>query len=308
MHMHDNYNFILYYRIHNNWKSPPWFYKRFRKFRFYDFSKCKVQDHSRRCGDDNGKFSGLFSEINRLKECYAAETFSIENCILLRNYPPFTCRNPMKSFLSLSLSHSLRTGDLVTVRIVGPTIFGVRHGLETLQQLMTPDACEAGMLLIKSARIEDRPVYRHRGILLDTARNFISIPVIKRTIDGMGSTKFNVFHWHISDSHSFPMEIPSMPQFTIYGAYGANFTYSPNDVGDIIWYAKLRGIRVLIELDGPSHAGNGWNWGPEYGIGDLTVCVDKQPWRKYCIQPPCGIYRVYRLYKLYRPPIYPIYL
>lgn len=180
------------------------------------------------------------------------------------------------------------TGDLVTVRIIGTTIFGVRHGLETLQQLMTSDVCEAGLLLVKSARIEDRPVYRHRGLLLDTARNFISISAIKRTIDGMGSSKFNVFHWHISDSHSFPMEIPTMPQFTIFGAYGSNLTYSPNDIGDIIWYAKLRGIRVIIEIDAPSHAGHGWNWGPEYGIGDLAVCIDKQPWRKYCIQPPCG--------------------
>lgn len=175
----------------------------------------------------------------------------------------------------------------MTVRIVAPTVFGIRHGLETLHHLTTPDICEAGLLLIKSARIEDRPAYRHRGILLDTARNFISIPAIKRTIDGMGASKFNVFHWHISDTQSFPMEIPSMPQFTIYGAY-SNLTYSPNDVGDIVWYAKLRGIRVIMEIDAPSHAGNGWNWGPEYGIGDLAVCVNQQPWRKSCIQPPCG--------------------
>lgn len=34
--------------------------------------------------------------------------------------------------------------------------------------------------------------------------------------------------------------------------------------------------------------GNGWNWGPKYGLGDLAVCVNQQPWRSYCIQPPCG--------------------
>ena len=34
--------------------------------------------------------------------------------------------------------------------------------------------------------------------------------------------------------------------------------------------------------------GNGWQWGPEFGYGDLAVCIDKQPWRQFCIQPPCG--------------------
>lgn len=103
---------------------------------------------------------------------------------------------------------------------------------------------------------------------------------------GMGSSKMNAFHWHVSDSQSFPMEIPTMPQFTAYGAYGPNYTYSPDTVRDIIRYAKLRGIRVIIEIDTPSHVG--WDWGPRYSLGDLAVCVNMQPWRNYCIQPPCG--------------------
>ena len=31
----------------------------------------------------------------------------------------------------------------------------------------------------------------------------------------------NVFHWHISDSQSFPLELPSLPEFSRYGAYSA---------------------------------------------------------------------------------------
>lgn len=176
----------------------------------------------------------------------------------------------------------------MTVRIGGVTIFGIRHGLETLAQLMTSDVCDVGLVLVKSARIEDRPKYRHRGLLLDTSRNFFPSLAIKRTLDGMSASKMNVFHWHITDSHSFPLEIPTMPQFTIYGAYGLNYTYSPNVIHEIIQYAKLRGIRVIIEIDTPSHAGNGWNWGPRFGLGNLAVCVNVQPWRSYCIQPPCG--------------------
>lgn len=43
-----------------------------------------------------------------------------------------------------------------------------------------------------------------------------------------------------------------------------------------------------MEIDAPSHAGNGWQWGPSAGLGNLAVCVNKNPWRQYCIQPPCG--------------------
>lgn len=61
-----------------------------------------------------------------------------------------------------------------------------------------------------------------------------------------------------------------------------------SDVRHIIKYARHRGVRVIIEIDAPSHAGNGWQWGPTYNLGNLSVCVNQQPWRSFCIQPPCG--------------------
>lgn len=64
--------------------------------------------------------------------------------------------------------------------------------------------------------------------------------------------------------------------------------YSSHEIAQIIEYAKLRGIRVIIEIDAPAHSGNGWQWGEQAGLGKLAVCVNQQPWRNYCIQPPCG--------------------
>ena len=43
-----------------------------------------------------------------------------------------------------------------------------------------------------------------------------------------------------------------------------------------------------MEIDSPAHAGNGWQWGEKNGLGKLAVCINKTPWRTYCIQPPCG--------------------
>lgn len=198
------------------------------------------------------------------------------------------------TILSWEINESYRLdivsrGNQVSVQIDADTVFGLRHGLETLNQLIAADTSESGgLLIVASARIEDAPIYRHRGLLIDTARNFIPIVDLERTLDGMGASKLNVFHWHITDAQSFPLEIPSQPQMTRFGAYSAKEIYSADDVKRIIEYAKLRGVRVIVEIDAPAHAGNGWNWGRLYGHGDLAVCVNQQPWRQFCIQPPCG--------------------
>lgn len=175
----------------------------------------------------------------------------------------------------------------VFVDIKANTIFGARHSIETLSQLITANV-ESGLAVVSGAQISDKPIFQHRGLLLDTARNYIPVRNIRTTLDGMATSKLNVFHWHATDTHSFPIEIPRVPQLQRLGAYSQNLVYSKNDILKIIKYAHLRGIRVLIELDAPSHAGNGWQFGPTAGLGNLAVCINKQPWRKFCIQSPCG--------------------
>ncbi|KAL3275102.1 hypothetical protein HHI36_019873 [Cryptolaemus montrouzieri] len=179
----------------------------------------------------------------------------------------------------------------VDVNITAPNIFGARHALESFSQLMTPypESDKASCLaLVKGIEIIDKPVYSHRGLLLDTSRNFLSIDTIKHHINAMSASKMNFLHWHITDSHSFPMESPRVPNMTIFGAYTRSNIYKYEDIQALIQYAYYRGVRVVLELDAPSHAGYGWQWGPAAGMGNLTVCLNYQPWRKSCIQPPCG--------------------
>lgn len=142
--------------------------------------------------------------------------------------------------------------------------------------------------MLKGATIQDTPTFPYRGLMLDTSRNFISVPHLKKVLTGMASNKLNVFHWHISDSQSFPLSVPSIPQLAKYGSYGPDYVYTPDDVKEIVDFARVRGIRVYIEIDAPAHAGNGWTWGPEEGLGDLAVCVNERPWSVYCGEPPCG--------------------
>ena len=62
------------------------------------------------------------------------------------------------------------------------TYFGIRHGLETLSQLITFDAdnsLEEDLHMPSSVTIKDEPMYPYRGLLLDTSRNYFSIDSIK---------------------------------------------------------------------------------------------------------------------------------
>lgn len=51
------------------------------------------------------------------------------------------------------------------------------------------------------------------------------------------------------------------PIFARYGAYSESEIYTTEEIKELIQYAQVRGIRVVIEIDAPAHAGNGWQWG-----------------------------------------------
>ncbi|XP_037295010.1 probable beta-hexosaminidase fdl isoform X2 [Manduca sexta] len=180
------------------------------------------------------------------------------------------------------------TGNSLTVDITAHSFCGARHGFETLSQLVWLDPYAGSLLILEAATVVDAPRFSFRGLLLDTARNFFPVGEILRTIDAMAACKLNTFHWHVSDSQSFPLRLNSAPQLAQHGAYGPGAVYTPDDVRGIVHHARLRGIRVLIEVDAPAHVGRAWSWGPTAGLGHLAHCVEAEPWSAYCGEPPCG--------------------
>lgn len=98
----------------------------------------------------------------------------------------------------------------------------------------------------------------------------------------MALTKLNTFHWHITDSHSFPLVLASHPEFARLGAYTADQVYTAEQIASVLDYAYVRGVRVLPEFDAPAHVGEGWQ------RTNLTVCFNQQPWDAFCVEPPCG--------------------
>jgi len=155
-------------------------------------------------------------------------------------------------------------GKSLEAKITAKSYFGARHGLETLSQLIWWDEAagkQGSLRVLTRAFIEDKPAFPYRGLLVDTGRQFFPVEELKRVIDGMAATKLNTFHWHLTDSQSFPFDSAQFPEMARWGAYSGDHIYTPDDVKDLTDYAKIRGIRIVVEIDSPAHAGAGWQWG-----------------------------------------------
>jgi hexosaminidase len=211
--------------------------------------------------------------------------------------------------LQTSETYTLRVSAPTTI-IHATNVFGALRGLETLAQMTTAvDLGSIGgsdygeeeayfdsapkkfgryddgfldiahhdrsrrrkpLLIINESAIYDTPRFRHRGLLIDTARHFLPLDTIKTHLDAMEMAKLNVLHWHIVDDQSFPYSSDQLPELAQSGAFDGSAIYSTNDIQEIVAYARARGIRVIPEFDTPGHTASWGRSHPEL----LTTCYD----------------------------------
>src|SRR5882724_3026947 len=156
-------------------------------------------------------------------------------------------------------SYSLEVNDK-QARLVAPTVVGALRGLETFLQLLQGDRDGYYLPAIK---IQDQPRFPWRGLLIDVARHYEPMEVLRRNLDAMAAVKLNVFHWHLTEDQGFRVESKRFPKLHTLGSDG--LFYTQDQVREIIAYARDRGIRVMPEFDMPGHA-TSWLVGhPELG-------------------------------------------
>jgi hexosaminidase len=139
---------------------------------------------------------------------------------------------------------------------------GTLRGFQTFLQLVsvTGDGFAA-----TAVSIQDQSRFQWRGLMIDVARHFIPLDVVKRNLDGMEAVKMNVFHWHLSDNEGFRVESRKFPKLQEEGSDGQFYTQA--EIRDLVGYARDRGIRVVPEFDMPGHS-TAWFVGyPEYASG-----------------------------------------
>jgi len=156
-------------------------------------------------------------------------------------------------------------------KLTAPTPLGAMHGLQTFLQLVdvSPDG-----FAVPALRIQDQPRFPWRGLMIDSARHFIPLDVIRRNIDGMEAVKMNVFHWHLSENQGFRVESRKFPKLHELGS--DTLYYTQDEIRDLIAYARDRGIRVLPEFDMPGHS-TAWFVGhPELASGNGPYEIERK--------------------------------
>lgn len=181
------------------------------------------------------------------------------------NQPSFivTTTGPSDAVQQLGEDESYHLEITATqVRLNAPNPLGVLHGLQTFLQLVrvTPQGFS-----VPAVTIDDKPRFPWRGLMIDTSRHFIPLPVIERDLDGMEAVKLNVFHWHLSDDQGFRAESMKFPLLQEKGSDG--LYYTQDQIRQLIAYARDRGIRVVPEFDMPCHTTSWFVGYPELASG-----------------------------------------
>ena len=135
-------------------------------------------------------------------------------------------------------SYSLEIDDSKElISITGQGASGVFYGIQTLLALVN----ESGQ--ITAVSIKDSPRFSYRGFMVDVARNFQSKQEIMKVLDVMAMYKMNKFHFHLSDSEGWRLEIPGLEELTT--VREINLALFFIDVGmKLFWkdFIRLRGF------------------------------------------------------------------
>jgi hexosaminidase len=197
-----------------------------------------------------------------------------------------TTFKPLAGELDESYNLTLNANGKAT--ITAASSIGALYGLESFVQLFYKHSSGRHWYTpYAPVTLVDEPEFPHRGVLMDTARHWFTVDDIKKVIDAMSWNKLNRLHFHVTDSQSWPLEIPSLPRLAEKGAYAKGLSYSPADIASIYEYGIHRGVQVVMEIDMPGHIGV-----VDLAYEDLIVAYNIQPYQWYCAQPPCGAFRL----------------
>ena len=109
---------------------------------------------------------------------------------------------------------------------------------------------------------------QYLGILIDAGRHYFEMEFLFQIIDLLQLLQFNWIHFRLTDDQAFNVKLESWPQLAIPSPYAnpEQKVYTPQQLRELVKYAKDRNITIIPEINVPGHAGA---WG--VGIPDLVV-------------------------------------
>ena len=130
---------------------------------------------------------------------------------------------------------------------------GRLYGAHALEQLLwIAFRWGANAAQLECGVVQDRPRYRWRGLMLDSARHFQDRETILATLRLMGKLRLNRFHWHLTDAQSWRIPAKGAPELNGHGDW-QDGAYTPEDFVAIRAEAARQCIEILPEIDMPGH-------------------------------------------------------
>ncbi|MFJ9761198.1 beta-N-acetylhexosaminidase [Streptomyces sp. NPDC101149] len=162
--------------------------------------------------------------------------------------------------------------DAVLLRAARVT--GLLHGIQTVRQLLPPASLSGrppAELRLPCVEITDVPRHPWRGFMLDVARHFQPVSMLRRYVDLLALHKLNVLQLHLTDDQGWRMPVAAYPRLTEVGGRRAESMVGPagstvfdglphqgfytrRELTDLVAYAAGRGITVVPEIEMPGHA------------------------------------------------------
>ena len=162
-----------------------------------------------------------------------------------------------------------------TVRLRAARTAGLLHGVQSLRQLLPPEALsgrpQPGIAwTVPCVEITDVPHYPWRGAMIDVARHFQPLPFLLRAVDLLAFHKLNVLHLHLTDDQGWRMPVDAYPLLTGTGATRARSmvghagstryddrphggAYTKAELRELVRYAAGRGVTIVPEIEMPGH-------------------------------------------------------
>jgi hexosaminidase len=161
------------------------------------------------------------------------------------------------------------------VRVEAASQAGLFYGVQTLRQLLPFAAKAADSVELPCLQIEDAPRFAWRGLHLDVCRHFFDVGFIKRYLDWMALYKYNVFHWHLTEDQGWRLAVDKYPKLAETSAWRTEKDgsrhggfYTPEQVRDVVEYARRLHITVVPEIELPGHAQAAVAAYPEYACAE----------------------------------------
>lgn len=176
----------------------------------------------------------------------------------------------------------------IVIRILGHSSASDWYAFATLAQFLYRHSTGAAYLTGLPFTIEDFPRFSRRGLNLDIARNEIMPKDVIRTIRAMSFVKLNTLHLHVSDSQSWPLDIPRLPQLSAKGSYRKQGIWSAEMLKQVQRYGWYRGVQVYLEIDMPGHTASIHHSRPDLIAGYAAVPLENYT----ALEPPAGQLRL----------------